>query len=116
MIVLQSHFLIISAEQKEKNMSASPVSILAHDRRDNVAVVVVENVSAGDELRGVYLDDDSEFTLSAKDSAPLGHKLALTDLKSGDAAIKYGQDIGAMTAAAPRGAHVHTHNLKTSRW
>lgn len=92
------------------------VSLLAHDRRDNVAVVVAENVAAGDELRGVYLDDDSEFTLAARDAAPLGHKLALADLKRGDAAVKYGQDIGKMTGDAPRGAHVHTHNLKTGRW
>ena len=97
-------------------MPSSSVSLLAHDRRDNVAVVVVENVSAGDELRGVYLDDDSEFTLSARDAAPLGHKLALADLKPGESAIKYGQDIGAMTAPAVRGAHVHVHNLKTRRW
>ena len=94
----------------------TPVSLLAHDRRDNVAVVVVENVSAGDSLRGVFLDDDSEFTLPAQDAAPLGHKLALSDLKQGDAAVKYGQDIGAMTRDAKRGEHVHTHNLKTSRW
>ena len=93
-----------------------PVSLLAHDRRDNVAVVVVENVSAGDSLRGVFLDDDSEFTLPALNAAPLGHKLALADLQKGDAAVKYGQDIGAMTAGAKRGEHVHTHNLKTRRW
>ena len=92
------------------------VSLLAHDRRDNVAVVAAENVAAGDLLRGVYLDDDSEFTLAAKDPAPLGHKLALADLKRGDRAVKYGQPIGHMTADAPRGAHVHIHNLKTSRW
>ena len=92
------------------------VSLLAHDRRDNVAVVVVENISAGETLRGVYLDDDTEFTLAAKDSAPLGHKLALADLKPGDDAVKYGQVIGAVTAAAARGDHIHTHNLKTRRW
>ena len=96
--------------------AASPVSLLAHDRRDNVAVVVAEQVAAGQQLRGVYLDDDSEFALQAEDPAPLGHKLALADLAPGDAAIKYGQHIGAMTAPAKRGQHVHTHNLKTSRW
>lgn len=99
---------------QEKN--PMPVAILAHARADNVAVVAVENVAVGDELRGVYLDDDSEFTLTARAAAPLGHKLALADLNPGDAAIKYGQDIGAMTAAAARGEHVHTHNLKTRRW
>ena len=92
------------------------VSLLAHARADNVAVVVAENIAAGDELRGVYLDDDSEFTLRARDAAPLGHKLALRDLQPGDSAVKYGQDIGAMTAAVAQGGHVHVHNLKTRRW
>lgn len=92
------------------------VSLLAHARADNVAVVVAESVSAGDELRGVYLDDDSEFSVSALEAAPLGHKLALRDLQPGDSAIKYGQDIGAITAPVSRGGHVHVHNLKTRRW
>ena len=93
-----------------------PVSLLAHARADNVAVVVAENISAGDQLRGVFLDDNSEFSLPALESAPLGHKLALRDLQPGESAIKYGQDIGAITAAVARGGHVHVHNLKTRRW
>jgi (2R)-sulfolactate sulfo-lyase subunit alpha len=47
---------------------------------------------------------------------PIGHKIALKDLKSGDTAIKYGEDIGKFVADVEKGAHVHTHNLKTKRW
>jgi (2R)-sulfolactate sulfo-lyase subunit alpha len=30
--------------------------------------------------------------------------------------IKYGQDVGRMVAAAGKGRHVHTQNMKTKRW
>jgi (2R)-sulfolactate sulfo-lyase subunit alpha len=30
--------------------------------------------------------------------------------------IKYGEDIGKVVAPIAKGAHVHTHNLKTKRW
>ena len=30
--------------------------------------------------------------------------------------IEYGRVIGVTSQAAARGAHVHTHNLKTKRW
>ena len=47
---------------------------------------------------------------------PIGHKIALTDIKSGDTVIKYGQDIGKAVADIAKGEHVHVHNLKTKRW
>ena len=90
--------------------------LLVHDRRDNVGVVVVEGVTAGDDLVAVVTEDDSEFRISALDDVPIGHKIALRDLAEGDTAIKYGQDIGRMTGIATRGGHVHVHNLKTKRW
>ena len=47
---------------------------------------------------------------------PIGHKIALADLKNGDTAIKYGEDIGRFVADVKSGEHVHVHNLKTKRW
>ena len=47
---------------------------------------------------------------------PIGHKIALKDLKDGDTATKYGEDIGKIIADIPQGQHVHTHNCKTKRW
>jgi (2R)-sulfolactate sulfo-lyase subunit alpha len=49
-------------------------------------------------------------------SAPIGHKIALKDLKKGDTVFKYGEDIGIITADVKKGDHVHTHNCKTKRW
>ena len=47
---------------------------------------------------------------------PIGHKVALKDLKAGDTAIKYGEDIGKIVADVKKGGYVHVHNLKTKRW
>jgi (2R)-sulfolactate sulfo-lyase subunit alpha len=64
----------------------------------------------------VVTEDDSDFRLTAQADVPIGHKVALQDLKAGDTVIKYGEDIGQITADVPRGGHVHVHNLKTKRW
>jgi (2R)-sulfolactate sulfo-lyase subunit alpha len=90
--------------------------VLAHSPKDNVAVVVVEGLKAGTEGLGVVTENNSTFRILIKDDVPIGHKVALTDLKKGDTAIKYGEDIGRITADLAKGRHVHTHNLKTKRW
>jgi (2R)-sulfolactate sulfo-lyase subunit alpha len=90
--------------------------LLVHDHRDNVGVVVVENLTAGTEMLCVVTADDSEFRLVAMHPVPIGHKVALRDLIVGDTVMKYGQDIGRIVAAVARGEHVHTHNLRTKRW
>lgn len=90
--------------------------VLVHDKRDNVGVVVVDAVHAGERLAAVVLEDDSDFELDAVEDVGLGHKLALKDLAEGDTVYKYGEDIGRMVAPAKRGGYVHVHNLKTKRW
>ena len=42
-----------------------------------------------------------------------GHKFALTDIKKGDAVIKYGYPIGSATEDISEGEKVHSHNMKT---
>ncbi|HEY0339333.1 MAG TPA: UxaA family hydrolase [Steroidobacteraceae bacterium] len=90
--------------------------LLVHDRRDNVGVVVVENLVAGTELLCVVTEDNSELHAVNNQDVPIGHKVALKDLAVGDTVIKYGQDIGRVVAPIGKGDHVHTHNLKTKRW
>ncbi len=90
--------------------------LLVHDHADNVGVVVVEGLSAGTKMFCVVTHDNSSFELVSKADVPIGHKIALKDIRSGDTAIKYGEDIGKFTAAVEKGAHVHIHNLKTKRW
>lgn len=89
---------------------------IVHDAEDTVGVVVVENVNAGMKLDGWVMEDDSRIELEAKGDIPLGHKVALKDIKEGDTIIKYGHDIGRATTAVAKGGHAHVQNIKTKRW
>lgn len=89
--------------------------LLVHSRKDNVGVVV-EGLEAGTDMLCVVTEDDSDFRLEAAQGAPIGHKIALKDMKSGDTIYKYGEDIGRAVADIARGEHVHVHNIKTKRW
>lgn len=90
--------------------------LLVHSPHDNVGVVVVEGLKAGTEAFCVITENDTSFTMTVKADVPIGHKVALKDLVTGDTAIKYGEDIGKIVAPIEKGGHVHTHNLKTKRW
>jgi (2R)-sulfolactate sulfo-lyase subunit alpha len=90
--------------------------LLVHDKKDSVGVVVVEGLKAGTDMLCVVTADNSSFNMKAAMDVPLGHKIALKDIKNGDTVIKYGHDIGRAVADIKRGEHVHVHNLKTKRW
>ena len=89
---------------------------LVHNKKDTVGVVVVEGLKAGTEMSGVITANNSSLRLKSKMDIPIGHKVALVDIKKGDTVIKYGQDIGKAVADIAKGEHVHVHNLKTKRW
>ena len=89
---------------------------LAHSVKDTVGVIVVEDVTAGMELAGVITDDNSDISVKCNHDIPIGHKVALVDIKEGDTIFKYGQDIGKAIADIGQGDHLHVHNVKTKRW
>lgn len=89
---------------------------LVHSPKDNVGVVVVEGLKAGTDMLGVITETDKTIRVTAKHDIPIGHKVALKDLKTGDTVVKYGEDIGKMIGGAATGEHVHVHNHKTKRW
>jgi len=89
---------------------------LVHEVADTVGVVVVETVKKGSGLEGWLMAKDSTLKMKSKDAIPLGHKIALKDIKKGDTIIKYGHDIGKAVANIAKGGHVHVHNVKTKRW
>jgi (2R)-sulfolactate sulfo-lyase subunit alpha len=90
--------------------------LLVHDSKDTVGVVVIEGLKAGTDMLCVVTADNSPFQLTSKMDVPIGHKVALVDIKAGDTVWKYGQDIGKAVADIKKGEHVHIHNLKTKRW
>jgi (2R)-sulfolactate sulfo-lyase subunit alpha len=103
-------------KSSHKRKSVPAPHFLVHSPKDNVGVIVVENLSAGTEMLGVVTETDKTIELEAKESIPIGHKVALKPLKKGDTVIKYGEDIGKMIADVGTGKHVHVQNLKTKRW
>ena len=90
--------------------------LLVHNKKDTVGVVAVEGLKAGADMLCVVTADNSSFNMKTKMDVPVGHKIALVDIKKGDTVIKYGEDIGKAVADIAKGEHVHTHNLKTKRW
>jgi hypothetical protein len=63
---------------------------------------------------GQTLDIDGRTVTVAEPIAP-GHKVALGTIRAGEAVIKYGSPIGLASADIVAGAHVHTHNVASSR-
>jgi (2R)-sulfolactate sulfo-lyase subunit alpha len=93
-----------------------PTHFIVHDKADTVGVVVTEDVQPDKELTGWVMETDETVKLRSLDAVPLGHKIALGNIKAGDAVIKYGNDVGRAVADIGEGRHVHVHNLKTKRW
>jgi len=61
----------------------------------------------------IHPSDNVAVALRAGLSVPAGHKIALCDIAQGEAVIKYGNPIGYAKEPIAKGAHVHTHNVKT---
>ena len=90
-------------------------SILLHEPDDDVGVAV-RDIPSGDEVGAVTLEGVFVTNVKLINDVPLGHKVAMKDIAQGKDVIEYGRVIGRASQAAPRGSHVHTHNLRTKRW
>ena len=92
------------------------IHCVLHDAKDTVAVVVVEGIKADMDLTAWIMDEDRTIALKARQDIPIGHKVALKDMATGDTVLKYGLDIGKVVAPIKAGEHAHVHNIKTKRW
>ena len=92
------------------------IHFVVHEDGDSVGTVVVEGVKKGAKLSGWVMEQDTMMSLATRSEIPIGHKVALKDLKKDDTVIKYGVDIGKVVAPISVGAHAHVHNIKTKRW
>ena len=81
---------------------------LVISERDNVATAL-ETLEAG---RTVTL---GTIAVTISERIPHGHKLALMPIASGQPVVKYGSPIGLATCDIAAGAHVHVHNVASSR-
>lgn len=82
--------------------------VLVISDRDNVATAL-EPLVAGRRL------DVAGTALEVVDAIPPGHKVALRPIPAGAEVIKYGSPIGTATRDIAPGAHVHIHNVASSR-
>ena len=76
--------------------------------RDNVATAL-------DALEPGRLLEMETASVTVTEAIPRGHKIALRQIRAGDAIVKYGSAIGTATSDIPPGAHVHTHNVASDR-
>ncbi|MEA4900957.1 UxaA family hydrolase [Desulfitobacterium sp.] len=88
---------------------------LVHEDGDHVGVAVAD-IKTGEQVMGIEIHSGKEYHVKANYDIPLGHKIALTDIKAGASLIKYGENVGTVTKDIKVGDWVHTHNLKTARW
>ena len=83
-------------------------AVLVISERDNVATAL-EPIDAGREVRA------GTATVVAAEAIPRGHKLAVRAIRAGEPVVKYGSPIGTASADIAAGAHVHTHNVASTR-
>jgi len=80
--------------------------------KDNVCTVV-EPIVLGTEV-GMEIGGKN-VRVRADEAIPVGHKLAIRDIKQGEIIVKYGEVIGRATQNIRIGQHVHVHNLESCR-
>ena len=83
-------------------------SIQVITERDNVATAL-EALEAGRQLT------IGAANVTVREAIPRGHKVAVRPISSGEPVVKYGSPIGMATADIPVGAHVHIHNVSSTR-
>src|SRR5262245_43658083 len=92
-------------------MPAVPLSQVAvHLRPEDNIAVAARHIQPGSELQC------NGHTLAIEQRLGMGHKVALKDIKKGEAIYKYGQIIGFASKDIPAGGHVHVHNVSADRF
>ena len=84
------------------------INALLMDNTDNV-VTCVREVPAGEKV--VYRQDGELKSLTAEETIPYCHKIALTDLPKGSRVLKYGELIGEATKDIQAGHWVSHENI-----
>lgn len=82
-------------------------NIIKIHENDNV-IVALSRITAGETVTV------SGMEIKAAEEVPAGHKMAIGDIKEGEAVIKYGCRIGFAKEDIKKGQWIHTHNVKTA--
>jgi len=87
---------------------------LTMDVKDNVGTAI-SAITAGEEVEVLSTKQEVVQRIKAKDSLPLGHKIALMDIQKGNEIKKYGAVIGKAVKDITVGQYVHIHNVESNR-
>jgi hypothetical protein len=88
--------------------SETPGKAIVLHENDNVATALEDLVKGS-----TFVVTSRNLSILLQDDINFGHKFALQNLPVGEAIVKYGVPIGALTQPVSAGSHVHTHNLVT---
>jgi altronate dehydratase small subunit len=83
-------------------------ALMVMHAKDNVAVCL-RPMQAGEGVELVH--NEKTLSLKIRDAVPVGHKVALSPVASGQPIVKYGEVIGRATRDIAAGQHVHDHNI-----
>ncbi len=84
------------------------------DPKDNVATAIAD-IEAGASVSIVTTDGSVAKEVIAKESIPLGHKLAIRGIGPTERIVKYGAVIGEASKEIGEGEYVHVHNVESLR-
>ncbi len=76
------------------------------DENDSVATLLAEAPKGA-----VVILKGHKQEITALDTIPYGHKIAVKNMNTGDPVMKYGQRIGLCTKPVQKGEWIHLHNM-----
>ncbi len=91
-------------------MGEDVIHAILIDPADSVATVLTE-APAGTEVE--YIRGEESVRVTALQTIPRYHKIAVRDTAGGERVVKYGETIGLAKNPIRTGEHVHTHNLSS---
>jgi len=83
------------------------------NEKDNVATVFSDVKK--DETLEILTDKGESWPLKVLNDIPYGHKIALSDIATGQQVTKYGEEIGIASKEIKAGEYVHIHNIESIR-
>ena len=95
-------------QDEGRSVSSPKDPVIVNSDRDNVATAL-EPLGVGEAVRAGGAE------LVIVEPIPRGHKVALRSIRCGEPIIKYGSAIGTATMDVAAGAHVHVHNVASTR-
>ena len=80
---------------------------------DNTGTVISSEVSKGKTVQ--YEVNGQKQSVQILKDIPYGHKIAVRNIRKGEAVLKYGLSIGSAVEDIKQGDHVHVHNIESNR-